>query len=235
MTDTEEEISCEQARAILALPLRQPNDAEAATVRDYLVKLLQLVWQDGECFDGKRPFGNSSWEYDLYRELGAAGMVTMTFDEDGYVDQFHWEEQNKANLLIKAAIEEFAHPQLERVEELQIFENRLAEIGELAILREEVAGLKEKLARANTYRPNGRCRICGRPEGEHIMYCQHYTGPVTHDWNHIMENPTFGGLDYRCSCGGWFRQGGLAGHGDGTANATPVCPDADVTWRGERP
>jgi hypothetical protein len=145
VTDTEEAISCEQARAILALPLRQPNDAEAATVRDYLVKLLQLVWKEGECFDGKRPFGNSSWEYDLYDALVAGGVVSAILDSDGNIDDFGWDQQELANRLIEAAIAEFLHPQLDR--------------------SEEVAILKAKLAKANIYHPSGNCRICGRREG----------------------------------------------------------------------
>lgn len=105
-----EPISCLQARQILALPLDPGNDAEATSVRDYLVKLLLLIWKDGEGFDGKRPFGNSSWDFDLYKPLGVAGLVRLTFDEDGYIDSFDWEEQQKADRLIEAAILELLHP-----------------------------------------------------------------------------------------------------------------------------
>jgi hypothetical protein len=49
---------------ILALPLPK-NDADAATVRDYLRALLLTWWQQGEIFSGKKPFGNSDWEEEL--------------------------------------------------------------------------------------------------------------------------------------------------------------------------
>lgn len=67
---------------VLACPM-QPNDAKAATIRDYLVALLKKVWQENECFNGKRPFGNSGWEYDLYAPMVAAGLVAGEIDEDG--------------------------------------------------------------------------------------------------------------------------------------------------------
>jgi hypothetical protein len=84
----------------LALP---DNDSGKSTVRGYLIALLAGVWRDGECFDGKRPFGNSSWEYDLYGPLVQAGMVDGAFNEDGG----KWErlDMPAANALIADAIQ----------------------------------------------------------------------------------------------------------------------------------
>lgn len=62
---------------ILAVPL-PPNDAGAATVRDYLVKLVAEVWREDECFDGKRPFGNSGWQHEVYIGLAKAGLIEST-------------------------------------------------------------------------------------------------------------------------------------------------------------
>jgi hypothetical protein len=64
----------------------QPNDANAETVRDYLIRLLILVWRDGEGFDGKRPFGNSGWEHELFTTLAKAGLIQASSDEDDYYD-----------------------------------------------------------------------------------------------------------------------------------------------------
>lgn len=58
---------------ILAVPL-PTNDADAETVRDYLVALVREVWRYEECFDGKRPFGNSGWQSEVYDGLTAAGL-----------------------------------------------------------------------------------------------------------------------------------------------------------------
>ncbi len=59
---------------ILDLELGE-NDADAQTVREYLRALLCTVWEEGEGFSGKRPFGNSGWEYDLIGPLVDAGYV----------------------------------------------------------------------------------------------------------------------------------------------------------------
>lgn len=67
--------------AILDLPMGT-NDAVARTVRDYLQRLLRGVWIDGEGFDGKRPFGNSGWQNEVYMELVKAGYLNG--DNEGY-------------------------------------------------------------------------------------------------------------------------------------------------------
>lgn len=66
---------------VLALEMGR-NDADAATVGDYLIALLAKVWQEGEEFNGKRPFGNSGWEYELYLPLVRAGYVVGTIVDD---------------------------------------------------------------------------------------------------------------------------------------------------------
>jgi hypothetical protein len=53
---------------VLNLPLPD-NDAGAATIREYLIRLLGELWREGECFSGERPFGNSDWESDLVDPL----------------------------------------------------------------------------------------------------------------------------------------------------------------------
>jgi len=55
------------------------------TVKDFLKKLLLAVWKEEECFDGKRPFGNSRWKYDLFAELVRQKVISGELDKDGYV------------------------------------------------------------------------------------------------------------------------------------------------------
>ena len=71
---------------VLDLPLPE-NDSGASTVRGYLIALLTELWREEECFSGKRPFGNSSWQYDVYVPLIKAGIVDGALDEDGYIDR----------------------------------------------------------------------------------------------------------------------------------------------------
>jgi len=51
-------------QAVLNCPLEE-NDSGADTVKGYLKALLFTLWDEDEGFSGKRPFGNSGWEYDL--------------------------------------------------------------------------------------------------------------------------------------------------------------------------
>lgn len=51
-------------QAVLNCPLEE-NDSGANTVKGYLKALLSTLWDECEGFSGKRPFGNSGWEYDL--------------------------------------------------------------------------------------------------------------------------------------------------------------------------
>ena len=72
---------------ILDLPMTKTNDADAATIRGYLKALLVELFKQGEGFGGKRPFGSSGWEYDLYQPLVKAGLVSGNVDEDGYLER----------------------------------------------------------------------------------------------------------------------------------------------------
>lgn len=87
---------------VLAAPMRQPNDAGAATVRDYLKALLAKVITEEEEFSGKRPFGNSGWVYDLERALVQAGLASGEISGDGCLDG---EDTDQCQALILAAIQ----------------------------------------------------------------------------------------------------------------------------------
>lgn len=92
---------------ILSLEIGGENDSGEPTVRGYLVALLRTLWHEGEGFSGKRPFGNSSWEYDLYVPLIKAGLIRGKLDEDGYIDGV---DDKAGDKLIAAAIETLAAP-----------------------------------------------------------------------------------------------------------------------------
>lgn len=86
---------------VLALPVEEGNDADAATVGEYLIKLLGLVWLERDSFSGKRPFGSSGWASDLEAPLVRAGYVRGSFDEDGFLETV---DSDQAHLLITKAI-----------------------------------------------------------------------------------------------------------------------------------
>lgn len=89
---------------ILDLPMEE-NDAGAATIRDYLKALLRVLWREGESFGGKRPFGNSGWEWELYKTLAANCVIDVLFDDYGDMEEISDVEERKANTLIFDAIE----------------------------------------------------------------------------------------------------------------------------------
>lgn len=72
------------------------------TIKEYLKKLLKQLWLEGEGFSGKRPFGNSGWQYDLYKPLIQNNFVTGKLDEDGYIDTV---DEVKADKIILKIIE----------------------------------------------------------------------------------------------------------------------------------
>lgn len=86
---------------VLALPMGE-NDANAATIRDYLITLLATLWVEKEAFDGKRPFGNSDWDGDLVVALIRAGAIEGELDEDGYLNSC---DDDAAEELIADAIQ----------------------------------------------------------------------------------------------------------------------------------
>lgn len=75
---------------------------ELLTIREYLKTLLKTLWIEGEGFSGKRPFGNSGWQFDLYLPLIAAGVVKGKLDDEGFIEEV---DEKAASNIIKQVIE----------------------------------------------------------------------------------------------------------------------------------
>jgi len=72
------------ALRVLACPMADDHSGSGAkTVGHYLAKLVMKVWCEGECFNGKRPFGNSGWQWDLHEALIDDGLVEGGDEDDG--------------------------------------------------------------------------------------------------------------------------------------------------------
>lgn len=87
---------------VLDLPIEDHYELGDTTIRGYLKALLHRLWEEGEGFSSKRPFGNSSWEDELILPLVKQGIVKGSFDEDGYLEDFDWAAGSD---IIKKAIE----------------------------------------------------------------------------------------------------------------------------------
>lgn len=61
---------------------------QEVTVRGYLLRLLSDLWRKEESFNGKRPFGNSGWQWEVYEALIEAGYIPGELDEDGGILDF---------------------------------------------------------------------------------------------------------------------------------------------------
>ncbi len=47
------------------------------TVRGFLHELLATLWYERDDFSGKRPFGDSGWQWDLFCPLAKAGFINL--------------------------------------------------------------------------------------------------------------------------------------------------------------
>ena len=69
----------------LSLTFHSGDLNQDITVRGYLLRLLSDLWRKEESFNGKRPFGNSGWQWEVYGALIEAGYIPGELDEDGCI------------------------------------------------------------------------------------------------------------------------------------------------------
>ena len=77
-----------------ALKVKFNFEDQTITIREYLHKLLETLWIEGEGFSSKRPFGSSGWDADLITPLVQAGFIEGKFsdvflDEEPYLESFN--------------------------------------------------------------------------------------------------------------------------------------------------
>ena len=75
-------------------------DLELCTIREYLTQLLEKLWEEQDCFSGKRPFGNSGWSCDLECALVRGGFI----ENEGDDEEPYPKDQPLAFKIIKRAI-----------------------------------------------------------------------------------------------------------------------------------
>lgn len=76
-----------QPHEVLDLKMESGEYAPGVTLRDFFYNLITALWDQAECFSGKRPFGNSGWKYDVYAVLIKNGAIPGSLDADGFVEQ----------------------------------------------------------------------------------------------------------------------------------------------------
>lgn len=70
----------------LDLYIQSSDFDEPMTFRLYFSKLLLQLWREKDNFSGKRPFGNSGWDYDVYSALVLNHLISGKIDEYGDID-----------------------------------------------------------------------------------------------------------------------------------------------------
>lgn len=88
---------------VLHCPMDPGNDARAKTVGEFLGVLLCTLWEENEQFSGKRPLGNSDWQWQVYEAMVKNGLIAGILYE-GHLEDFSYEEEEKADDLILQAI-----------------------------------------------------------------------------------------------------------------------------------
>jgi len=86
------------------LKMPEGNEACVPTLGDYLASLLTELWREKENFSGKRPFGNSGWDYAVYICLHNAGIISLTLDEIGDIETLDSDQEQKADLIIDSLV-----------------------------------------------------------------------------------------------------------------------------------
>lgn len=80
-------------KEILDLEFESTDLNKKITIRDFFKELLTTLFKEGEGFSGKRPFGNSGWDYDLCVCLAQNGIIDgECFDNCGFTD---WDYDSK--------------------------------------------------------------------------------------------------------------------------------------------
>lgn len=96
-------MNTEIIKRVLEAPVKGYENNVRGVLRDLLVSL----WDEGESFDSKRPFGDSGWQLDIATALGEAGLIEIRFDEDGELEEV---DSVSADELIFDAIDSIFHP-----------------------------------------------------------------------------------------------------------------------------
>ena len=80
------------------------NDCEV-TIQQWLRELLCRVWIERDDFSGKRAFGNSGWEYDIYRTFIREDVIIGSEDKYGDVVISASERNLADNIILDIIVE----------------------------------------------------------------------------------------------------------------------------------
>lgn len=83
-------------KEILDLKFESTDLGKEITIKDFFKELLTTLFKEGECFSGKRPFGNSGWDWDLKICLVKNGVIDGHNEIDtDYPEEEDWDFDSK--------------------------------------------------------------------------------------------------------------------------------------------
>jgi len=94
-----EPITRERLVEVLELDLSETmtgQDAGVGTLQGLLFALAEKVWIEEEGFGGKRPFGNSGWQHEVYAAIATKGWCAVEDEsaEEKWPASTTWVDQN---------------------------------------------------------------------------------------------------------------------------------------------
>ena len=90
---------------------------EPITLRYWFHKILLTLIKEGECFDSKRPFGNSGWEYYLGIPFVMSGLLENE-DDSEFPDESYPKDRDAAHNLVLRAVNLLMYKGLENFDGL---------------------------------------------------------------------------------------------------------------------
>jgi hypothetical protein len=73
--DTYQQGTEDELRRLMDTSFYERDHGKEMTIRDYFKLILLKLWKEDECFDGKRPFGNSGWQEQIHKLLEEKGYL----------------------------------------------------------------------------------------------------------------------------------------------------------------
>ena len=74
---------------ILQLEFYSTDLERQITVKGFLKELLATLFKEQDCFSGKRPFGNSGWDYDMAKCFVENKIIPGTIDDSDEDDIYY--------------------------------------------------------------------------------------------------------------------------------------------------
>lgn len=94
------DLTLDQLKTIADLEFQSTEMSDSqVTIRQWLGELLSRVWIEKDEFSGKRAFGNSDWEYEIYNVLIQEGVVAGMVGVFGDIE-ISFTERDKADKII---------------------------------------------------------------------------------------------------------------------------------------